>query len=76
VPEVIGDRTSMMEGCWRHQCSAFEFVRTHRNRRRDYEVETLAKFDRVARFLETQGGLTAPSPPEPGALDDPEEVTV
>jgi cellulose biosynthesis protein BcsQ len=76
VPEVIGDRTSMMEGCWRHQCSAFEFVRTHRNRRRDYEVETLAKFDRIARFLETQSGITAPSPPEPGALDDPEEVTV
>ncbi|ELZ45132.1 ATPase involved in chromosome partitioning-like protein, partial [Halorubrum coriense DSM 10284] len=76
VPEVIGDRTSMMEGCWRHQCSAFEFVRTHRSRRRDYEVETLAKFDRIARFLEEQGGITAPAPPEPGTLEDPEEVTV
>jgi hypothetical protein len=51
-------------------------VRQHRNRRRDYEVETLAKFDRIARFLETQGGITAPSPLEPGELDDPEEVTI
>lgn len=76
VPEVIGDRTSMMEGCWRQQCSAFEFVRRHRSTRRDYEIDTLAKFDRIARFLETQGGITAPSPPEPGVLDEPEEVTV
>jgi len=76
VPEVIGDRTSMMEGCWRHQCSAFEFVQRHRSRRREYEAETLAKFDQIARFLETHGRITAPSPPEPGTLDDPEEVTV
>ncbi|MFC6889345.1 ParA family protein [Halorubrum trueperi] len=76
VPEVIGDRTSMMEGCWRQQCSAFKFVRTHRNTRRDYEIETLAEFDRIARFLETQGGITPPSPPDPGAIERPEEVTV
>ncbi len=76
VPEVIGDRTSMMEGCWRHQCSAFEFVRTQRSTRRDYEVETLAKFDRIARFIETQGGIEAPNPPEPGSLEERTEVTV
>jgi len=76
VPEVIGDRTSMMEGCWRHQCSAFEFVRRHRSRQRDYEIDTLAKFDRIARFLETQSSITAPSPPEPGSFDNPKEVNV
>ncbi len=76
VPEVIGDRTSMMEGCWRQQCSAFEFVRTHRSKRRAYELDTLAEFDRIARFLENQGGITAPSPPEPGVVDELEEVTV
>lgn len=72
VPEVIGDRTSLMEGCWRQQCSAFEYVRSHRDRRRDYELDTLAQFDRVARYVEEQGGVDAPNPPEPGALDEDE----
>lgn len=72
VPAVVGDRTSMMEGCWRQQCSAFTFVRDHRSRRREYETETLAKFDRIARFLESEAGLTAPHPPTPGAIDERE----
>ncbi|WP_324761042.1 ParA family protein [Haloarcula sp. GH36] len=71
TPEVIGDRTSLMEGCWKQQCSAFRYVREFRSRRRDYEIETLAQFDRLARFLETEGGVEAPSPPEPGALEEP-----
>jgi cellulose biosynthesis protein BcsQ len=68
-PEVIGDRTALMEGSWRQRCSAFRFVAEHRDRVRDYEVETLAQFDRLARYLEEQVGLDAPNPPEPGALD-------
>lgn len=75
VPEVIGDRTSLMEGCWKQQCSAFEYVREYRSPRRDYELETLAKFDEIARFLEAQTELTVPTPPEPGALDLDKEVT-
>ncbi|GGM48984.1 ParA family protein [Haloarcula argentinensis] len=71
TPEVIGDRTSLMEGCWKQQCSAFRYVREHRSRRRDYEVETLAQIDRIARFLEGEVGLEAPNPPEPGALEEP-----
>jgi len=71
TPEIIGDRTSLMEGCWKQQCSAFRYVQEHRDRRRDYEVETLAQFDRLARFLETEAGVDAPSPPEPGALEEP-----
>lgn len=74
VPAVIGDRTSLMEGCWRQQCSAFEYVRSHRDRRRDYEIDTLAQLDRVARFVEEQGGIKAPNPPEPGSLEDEPEV--
>ncbi|MXR53035.1 AAA family ATPase [Halovenus sp. WSH3] len=70
TPEVIGDRTSLMEGCWKQQCSAFKYVREHRSRRRDYEVETLAQFDRLARFFEEEAGVTAPHPPEPGALEE------
>jgi len=71
TPEVIGDRTSLMEGCWKQQCSAFRYVQEHRSRRRDYEIETLAQIDRIARFLEAEVGLEAPNAPEPGALEEP-----
>jgi cellulose biosynthesis protein BcsQ len=69
IPEIIGERASLMEGCWMQQCSAFEYVREHRSRRRDYEVETLAQFDRIARHLEREVGIEAPDPPEPGDVD-------
>ncbi|MDQ2054357.1 ParA family protein [Halobellus sp. H-GB7] len=69
VPEVVGERASLMEGCWMQQCSAFEYIREHRDRRRDYEIETLAKFDRLARHLEAEVGIDAPNPPEPGDVD-------
>jgi len=59
-----------MEGCWKQQCSAFRYVWEFRDRRRDYEVETLAKLDRLARFTEQEGGVEAPAPPEPGALEE------
>lgn len=69
IPEIIGERASLMEGCWMEQCSAFEYVREHRDRQRDYELDTLAQFDRLARHLETEAGVEAPDPPEPGDLD-------
>lgn len=69
TPEIIGDRTSLMEGCWKQQCSAFRYIREHRNRRRDYEVKTLQQFDNLARFLEDQADVEAPQPPKPGALE-------
>lgn len=69
APVVIGDRTSLMEGCWKAQCSAFRYVREFRNRRRDYEIETLAQFDELARHLERQAQVDAPHPPEPGSLE-------
>lgn len=69
VPVVLRDRTSLLEGCWRQKCSAFTYVREHRDRQRDYEIETLAKFDKLARHLESQGGIEAPEPPEEGSLD-------
>lgn len=70
VPVVIGDRASLFEGCWTQNCTAYTYVQKHRSRRRDYEVETLAQFDRLARHIESQAGIEAPSPPEPGALND------
>jgi hypothetical protein len=69
VPEIIGERSSLMEGCWMKQCSAFRYVRDHRDRKRDYEIETLAQLDRLARHLEAEAGIDAPNPPEPGNLD-------
>jgi cellulose biosynthesis protein BcsQ len=69
IPEIIGERASLMEGCWMQQCSAFRYVAEFRDRKRDYERETLAQFERLARHLEAQVGLEAPNPPEPGDLD-------
>ncbi|RQG93719.1 ParA family protein [Natrarchaeobius oligotrophus] len=69
TPEIIGERASMLEGCWKQQCSAFTYVREHRSRTRDHELETLAQFDRLARHLEAEAGIDAPEPPEPGALE-------
>jgi len=74
TPEVIGDRTALMEGCWKQQCSAFAYQREHREYPRDHEVETLEQLDRIARMLEQQVGLEAPSPPEPGGLETRVEV--
>jgi cellulose biosynthesis protein BcsQ len=76
VPAVIGDRTSLMEGCWKQQCSAFKYVREHRSPRRDYEIDTLAQFDEIARFLESQAEINAPTPPEPGTVDEADQKEV
>lgn len=76
VPVVIGDRTALFEGCWRKRCSAFRYVQVHRDRRRDYELETLAKLDKLARHIEREAGVEAPNPPEPGSLDDSKDVEV
>lgn len=60
VPIVIGERGSLMEGCWRRQCSPYTYVETHRDRKRDYELETLDQFDDLARHLEREAGLEPP----------------
>lgn len=54
VPVVIGERGSLMEGCWKQQCSPFTYVKEHRSRERDYELETLEQFEELARHLEAQ----------------------
>lgn len=60
VPVVIGERGSMMEGCWKQQCSPYTYVETHRNRKRDYELQTLDHFDELARHLEREASLEPP----------------
>ena len=68
VPVVIGKRTSLMEGCWRQQCSAFEYVEKHRDRKREHELETLDQFEALARHIESEGGL------DPAAEDESREI--
>jgi len=72
IPEVIGERAALMEGCWKQQCSAFRYVRDHRAQRRDYEIDTLAQFDKIARHLEESAGIEASNPPKPGEINEAE----
>jgi hypothetical protein len=57
VPVVVGERSSLMEGAWRQQCSPYRYVAEHRDRERDYEIETLDRFDELARHLEREAEL-------------------
>ena len=57
VPVVVGERGSLMEGCWKQQCSPYYYIENHRSRKRDYELETLEQFDDLARSLEDEAGL-------------------
>jgi cellulose biosynthesis protein BcsQ len=57
VPVVVGERSSLMEGAWRQQCSPYRYVAEHRDRKRDYELETLDRFDELARHLEREAEL-------------------
>jgi cellulose biosynthesis protein BcsQ len=60
IPVVIGERGSLMEGCWKQQCSPYTYVEEHRDRKRDYELETLGQFDELARHLEREADLETP----------------
>lgn len=60
VPVIIGERGSLMEGCWKQQCSPYTYVEKHRERKRDYELDTLEQFDELARHLEQEAGLKTP----------------
>lgn len=60
VPIVIGQRGSLMEGCWRQQCSPYKYIEEHRDRHRDYELDTLDKFDELSRYLEREADIGAP----------------
>lgn len=54
APVVIDDRTSLMQGMWDRQCSAFEYVEEYRDRQRDYEMDTLAEVEELAAFIVEQ----------------------
>jgi chromosome partitioning protein len=56
VPVVIRERSSLFDGCWNEQCTAFQYVGYHRDRRREYEIETLDKLRDLADSIEEVGG--------------------
>lgn len=55
APVALRDRSSLFEGCWDQRCTAFHYVGYHRDRRRDYEVETLDKLRNLAEHIEEVG---------------------
>jgi cellulose biosynthesis protein BcsQ len=51
----LRERSSLLEGCWAEQCTAFRYNEYHRKYTRDHELETLEKLERLAaRIRETQ----------------------
>jgi len=54
-PIKLRERSSLLEGCWAEQCTAYRYIDEHRERDRDHELETLEKIDELAKQIrETQ----------------------
>ena len=47
-PIRLRERSSLLEGCWAEQCTAFRYIDEYRERERDHELETVEKLDRLA----------------------------
>jgi len=55
IPIRLRERSSLLEGCWAEQCTAFRYIDEHRERERDHELDTIEKVERLAeRIRETQ----------------------
>jgi chromosome partitioning protein len=59
MPVVLRERSSMLEGCWAEQCTAFSYVEKYRQRNRDHELDTLDKFDELAEYIRNQKEVPA-----------------
>lgn len=59
IPVTLRERSSMLEGCWAEQCTAYRYVEEHRDRKRDHEVETLEKIDDLAEHIRLQTEVPA-----------------
>ena len=55
APVALRDRSSLFEGCWDQQCTAFHYVGYHRDYQRAYEVDTLDKLRDLATHIEEVG---------------------
>ena len=51
LPIRFRERSSLFEGCWAEQCTAFHYTKQHRERERDHELETLDKLDELATHI-------------------------
>jgi hypothetical protein len=54
IPIRFRERSSLLEGCWAEQCTAYTYINEHRDREREYELETLDKFNRLATQIREQ----------------------
>ncbi|ELZ43362.1 ATPase involved in chromosome partitioning-like protein [Halorubrum coriense DSM 10284] len=52
APVAIGERSSLFEGCWDKQTTAFAYVDEHRSRKRDHEMDTLDQLRELAAHVE------------------------
>jgi cellulose biosynthesis protein BcsQ len=59
VPVTFRKRSSLLEGCWDKQCTAFRYIDAHRDRERDHELDTLEKFDDLAEYIRRQTEVPA-----------------
>lgn len=59
LPVTFRERSSMLEGCWAEQCTAFTYVEEHRSRERDHELDTLEKYERLSRHIREQKEVPA-----------------
>jgi len=53
------ERSSLLEGCWAEQCTAFRYIEEHRDRERNHELDTLEKFDELAKQIREQKAVKA-----------------
>jgi cellulose biosynthesis protein BcsQ len=54
-PIRLRERSSLLEGCWAEQCTAFRYIDQHRDREREHELDTLEKIEELAEAIrETQ----------------------
>jgi len=58
-PIRFRERSSLLEGCWAEQCTAFRYIEEHRERDRDHELETIAKYDELAATIREQRAVEA-----------------
>ncbi|WP_336003407.1 ParA family protein [Halorientalis halophila] len=59
VPVTFRKRSSLLEGCWNEQCTAYRYIEEFRDRDREHELETLEKFDELAAYIRRQAEVPA-----------------
>ncbi len=59
LPVILRERSSMLEGCWAEQCTAYQYVDEHREREREHELETLEKFETLSEYIRQQKEVPA-----------------